>query len=167
MKRKKKNEWKKNSLIVYATTNFKVSSESLFFFFFLLQISECYYINWLSVRPSDIMSIVIKNDIFIFIDEWYTFSYMSLRACELSSSITISFLSYSFVRTITRTPYSDTHLISFVVFYMNATTHTFTATAFLYHTFFLFSYYIIWQKNIVSQSFPSLVYSMDAGQSSC
>jgi len=165
MKRKKRNEWEKNSLIVYVTVNFETFFRVSLFFSFLKFGITTVSIDCLSahlilcqlwLRMTFLYSSMNSTLFFVF--------FLFVLACMWTLEFNhYEFLSYAFVRTMTRTSYIDIHLISFVASYMN----TYIYKEIFLLLYFLFSNYIIWHKNIVSQSFSSLVYWMDAGQNRC
>jgi len=121
-----KNEWKKTSLIDDETRNFE-SFLRVFSLFWKFRTRRNVSIDCLSghlilcqlwLKLTFLYSFM-KRDLF------FSFCPTSLRACELSGSITISFLSNAFMRIVTRTSYTDIHLRNVVVSYMNTHTHTY------------------------------------------
>jgi hypothetical protein len=164
MKRKKRNEWEKNSLIVYVIVNFETFFRVSFFSFLKFGsttvsidcLSAHLILRQLWLRMTFLYSSMNSILFFVF--------FLYVLACMWTLEFNhYQFLSYAFVRIMTRTSYIDIHLISFVASYVNKYIYK---EIFLL-LYFLFSNYIIWHKNIVSQSFPPLVYWMDAGQNSC
>ena len=160
MKRKKRNAQEKNSLIVYITANLEVSFEFLFSYcsnlgLLLYQLIVCPPISY-DVNCDYEWHFYIRSWI-VYVFFFFFFIFLYVLVCVWTRQFNhYVFLLYSFVRSITCTSYIDMHFVSFVVSYANTYIHEREERDSII-LYFLFSNYIIWYKNVVSQSFPSLV----------